>query len=68
MLSDDSHGVDHVATNYARLPRFLEQVGISHLYAMQQVPNPNGTIDQPKFEFVKHELAAVMALDFWKGA
>lgn len=27
-LSDDSHGVGHVATNYEKLPEFFEKAGI----------------------------------------
>ncbi|KAH7053071.1 histidinol-phosphatase [Macrophomina phaseolina] len=34
-LSDDSHQVEHVATNYARLPEFLERVGIREVFFLQ---------------------------------
>lgn len=34
-LSDDSHQVEHVATNYARLPEFLERTGIRELFFLQ---------------------------------
>ena len=30
-LSDDSHGVDQVGTNYARLLAFIEEIGIERI-------------------------------------
>lgn len=62
VLSDDSHGVDQVATNYARVLPFLEATGITHLYAM------NGEGGRPPFDFVRHDLEAVKAMAFWKNA
>jgi histidinol-phosphatase (PHP family) len=67
VLSDDSHGVDHVATNYARIPAFLEEVGIMHLYAMQQSQAANGGEEKPRFEFVRHDLEAIKAMAFWQN-
>lgn len=34
-LSDDSHQVEHVGTNYARLAGFLERVGIREVFFLQ---------------------------------
>ncbi|KAF2145200.1 uncharacterized protein K452DRAFT_324926 [Aplosporella prunicola CBS 121167] len=35
-LSDDSHTVEHVATNYHRLPEFLARVGIRDIHYLAQ--------------------------------
>lgn len=67
VLSDDSHGVDQVATNYARVLPFLEQTGITHLFAMQQTPT-RFEGEKPRFEFVQHELKTVKSMQFWKNA
>lgn len=34
-LSDDSHQVEHVGTNYARVPAFLARAGIRELFFLQ---------------------------------
>jgi histidinol-phosphatase (PHP family) len=67
-LSDDSHGVDHVATNYGRIPAFLAETGITHLYAMQRVQSTTAENPASEFEFVKHEVEAVSAMEFWGNA
>jgi histidinol-phosphatase (PHP family) len=33
-LSDDSHGIDHVGTNYARAIEYLESLGVKELYTL----------------------------------
>lgn len=35
-LSDDSHGVAHVATNYQRVPDFLDKAGIDNLVYLEK--------------------------------
>lgn len=44
-LSDDSHGVDQVATDYNRLLRFVEKVGIKEIVYFQK----GSTTRDPRF-------------------
>ncbi|KDR74833.1 hypothetical protein GALMADRAFT_211758 [Galerina marginata CBS 339.88] len=48
-LSDDSHGPHAVGLNYERLPQYLQSVGISQLWYLQQtvMPNAAGRTVQP---------------------
>ena len=32
VMSDDSHGIDQIATNYARLLAFIQEAGIEKIY------------------------------------
>ena len=36
-MSDDSHGIDHIGTNYARLLEFVKKVGIDRVHYVEPV-------------------------------
>lgn len=65
VLSDDSHGVDHVATNYARVLPSIEAAGIMHLYVCQSSRATN-ELKEAQFEFVKWDLDVVKRMEFWR--
>ena len=62
-LSDDSHGVSHVATNYERLPSFFKIMGIDDLVYFSRSQN---TKDE-RFPGVsiQHEAWAQTGLQSW---
>lgn len=35
-MSDDSHGIDHVGTNYTRSIKYIESLGVTNLYTLQR--------------------------------
>lgn len=37
-LSDDSHAIDQVGTNYPRALTYLESLGVTHLWTFERVP------------------------------
>ncbi|KAM4059009.1 PHP domain-containing protein [Hirsutella rhossiliensis] len=39
-LSDDSHGIAHIATNYARGIAYLESLGVEHVWTFRRCPPP----------------------------
>lgn len=39
-MSDDSHGISHVATNYARGITYLESLGVEHVWTFRRWPHP----------------------------
>ncbi|GJN66465.1 histidinol-phosphatase [Purpureocillium lilacinum] len=39
-MSDDSHGIAHVATNYARGAAYLESLGVEHVWTFRRRPQP----------------------------
>ncbi|OAA58722.1 histidinol-phosphatase [Cordyceps fumosorosea ARSEF 2679] len=39
-LSDDSHGVAHVATNYLAAVRYLQDLGVEHVWTFRRGPHP----------------------------
>lgn len=45
-LSDDSHGIDQVATNYDRLLQFLDDAGITTLRYLEHDPTKVGAYDR----------------------
>ncbi|KAF4123096.1 histidinol-phosphatase (PHP family) [Geosmithia morbida] len=38
-MSDDSHGKDHIATNYSRALTYLESLGVTKLWTFQRKPS-----------------------------
>lgn len=52
-LSDDSHGVNHVAYGYDEAMQFVKSCGIAHLYFAKHVDNPTTVVDErfPTLEF-----------------
>jgi histidinol-phosphatase (PHP family) len=67
VLSDDSHGVEQVATNYSRVLPSIEAAGIQHLYVLQHVKATNGEAREAKFEFMRVNLDDVKAMSFWNN-
>lgn len=45
-LSDDSHGIAQVGTNYARALDFLTSLGVSSVFTLERNPHPGTTGDQ----------------------
>lgn len=39
-MSDDSHGIAQVATNYKKGLDFLESLGVSHVWTLERTPHP----------------------------
>lgn len=39
-MSDDSHGIAQVATNYAKALSYLESLGITELWTLKRNPHP----------------------------
>ena len=44
-MSDDSHGVGHVATNYARGIAYLESLGVEQVWTLRRRPRPGPADD-----------------------
>ncbi|KAK4939973.1 hypothetical protein LTR10_019825 [Elasticomyces elasticus] len=68
-LSDDSHGVDHVATNYDRLLPFLDEAGITSLTYIRRGGVSQGKVDS-RFPYLDAEDVALSELRshiFWNS-
>lgn len=39
-MSDDSHGIAQVATNYSRALTFLESLGVKHVWTFERKNHP----------------------------
>lgn len=39
-MSDDSHGIEQVSTNYARALAFLESLGITEVWTLRRTHHP----------------------------
>ncbi|OAA43867.1 histidinol-phosphatase [Beauveria brongniartii RCEF 3172] len=39
-LSDDSHGIGHVATNYLGAVKYLQSLGVEHVWTFRRGPHP----------------------------
>ncbi|PMB73599.1 putative histidinol-phosphatase [Beauveria bassiana] len=39
-LSDDSHGIGHVATNYLGAVKYLQSLGVEHVWTFRRRPHP----------------------------
>lgn len=39
-MSDDSHGIAHVATNYSRAITYLESLGVNEVWTFRRTPHP----------------------------
>ncbi|KAL2416837.1 putative histidinol-phosphatase [Exophiala dermatitidis] len=68
-LSDDSHGMDQLGTNYGRVMPFLEEVGITSLTFLQ-CSEGTGTqrFDRfPRLGLAQVELSQVRDLDFFRA-
>ncbi len=68
-LSDDSHGISHVALNYGRALPFLDAVGISSLTYLQHNPAPQDK-SEPRFQslhFGQLDMTELREHAFWKS-
>ncbi|ORY65130.1 histidinol phosphate phosphatase HisJ family protein [Pseudomassariella vexata] len=54
-LSDDSHGIAQVATNYKRALEYLESLGVSTLMTLERIP-PTGVAHENKATLVTKEV------------
>ncbi|KFH45280.1 histidinol-phosphatase-like protein [Hapsidospora chrysogenum ATCC 11550] len=59
-MSDDSHGIAHLATNYSRALTYLESLGVTELWTFRRTPHP-GTPDRTR---AKLEEVAVPLTEF----
>jgi histidinol-phosphatase (PHP family) len=62
-MSDDSHGIAHLGTNYSRALTFLESLGVTELWTFRRTPHP-GTLDGTR---AKLEEVAVPLTQFRKS-
>jgi histidinol-phosphatase (PHP family) len=69
-LSDDSHGIDQVASNYHLVLNFMESVGISTLHYLELSTDPDVSevLDDrfPWLEIRSMSLSEVKQLPFWQ--
>lgn len=40
-LSDDSHGVDQVGTNYNKAFKFMDRIGLPEIWYLEKSPDPS---------------------------
>lgn len=63
-ISDDSHGIDQLGTNYSRLLEFVKRAGITELYyASRQVPASDSRF--PNAGFSRIAVQELEQLPFW---
>lgn len=64
-MSDDSHGVDQIGTNYARMLAFIQKAGIGEIHFVDAA----GARNDPRFTtagFSSILTSEVADLSFWK--
>lgn len=64
VMSDDSHGVDHLATNYKRMLAFIQQTGIGTI----DFADRDGQRQDSRFSrigFSRIAVAELAQLPFW---
>ncbi|EXJ90372.1 histidinol-phosphatase (PHP family) [Capronia coronata CBS 617.96] len=68
-LSDDSHGIDHLASNYARALSFLDEVGITSLTFLRHAATAEVSHDDrfPSLKVDSMELGEVRAQAFCRS-
>jgi histidinol-phosphatase (PHP family) len=59
VMSDDSHGIDHIGTNYARLLAFIKTAGIERIHYAERA----GQGREGRFSSIA--LADLVQLPFW---
>ncbi|KAF5845478.1 hypothetical protein GGP41_003086 [Bipolaris sorokiniana] len=60
VMSDDSHGIDHIGTNYARLLAFIQTVGTDRIHYVERAEQGKGT------RFASIALTDLVQLPFWE--
>ncbi|KAI1410276.1 histidinol-phosphatase [Hypoxylon sp. FL1857] len=58
-LSDDSHGIAQVATNYARALDYLASLGVTSLWTLRRDPHPEPVAEGKKAQLVEVEVPLV---------
>ena len=70
-MSDDSHGIDQIGTNYTRLLDFIQKVGIKELYYVDSYM-PTSTTDggapHASAAFSSISVEDLCQLPFWTKA
>jgi histidinol-phosphatase (PHP family) len=65
VMSDDSHGIDQIGTNYGKLLAFIQRAGIEEI----QYIDPSGVRSDVRFSsagFASIATSKLAALPFWK--
>lgn len=65
-MSDDSHGTDQVATNYPRLLKFIQKVGIVEVFYVDRDVAPTDSRFSAGLSSIS--VADLAQLSFWKTA
>lgn len=66
-MSDDSHGIDQIGTNYVRLLDFIQKVGITEVwYVDSSVPSSDCRFPHAGFSSIA--ISNLMQSPFWARA
>jgi len=65
-LSDDSHGTDQIGTNYPRLMKFIQTLGIKELYYVDR--DATSIDDRFSAGLSRIAVADLLQLPFWTEA
>jgi histidinol-phosphatase (PHP family) len=66
VMSDDSHGIDQIGTNYASLLAFIQQAGIQEMHFVDQAGVRFDT-RFPSAGFSSIKVTDLAKLPFWKS-
>lgn len=58
-LSDDSHCVGHVCTNYAQTMDFLEELGVNEVYVLEEQENSSSSQSKSELVSVPVDLSVI---------
>ena len=64
VMSDDSHGIDQIGTNYGRLLAFVQKAGISEMYYADRAA-PRKDHRFPNAGFSSIAITDLAQLPFW---
>lgn len=69
-MSDDSHGIDHIGTNYARLLAFIQTVGTDRMHYIERAEQGKGTTTTTttSTRVASIALTDLVQLPFWEKA
>jgi hypothetical protein len=67
VMSDDSHGVDQIGTNYARLLAFIGETGIDEMHFVDRTGIQSDS-RFPNAGFLSIAVSELSELPFWKDA
>jgi histidinol-phosphatase (PHP family) len=66
VMSDDSHGIDQVATNYPRLLQYIRKVGINEIFYVDKDTAPTDSRISAGFSSITVD--NLLQLPFWTTA